>query len=96
MIILNCAFNKKIGKKPIYETFDNFIGQDGTRGLGGLLISLFLIFIVVLAIIIAVRCNPNNQFVYALIAFLFSEIYLIQFFIRKYIIQEKNYCSGIF
>jgi len=96
MIILNCAFNKKDGKVPIYETFDNFISQGTVKGMGGLLISLFIIFIVVLAVIIAVRCNPNNQFAYALIAFLFSEIYLIQFFIRKYIIQEKNYCKGVF
>jgi len=96
MILLNCAFNKKIGKKPIYETFDNFLTNEGTRGMGGILIALFIIFVVVLAVIIAVRCNPNNQFAYALIAFLFSEIYLIQFFIRKYIIKEKDYCKGIF
>ena len=57
---------------------------------------LGLVFIIVLAIIIAVRCNPDNKVAYAFIAMLFSEIYLIQFFIRKYIIQEKNYCSGIF
>jgi len=96
MILLNCAFNKEIGKKPIYETFDNFLTNEGTRGMGGILIALFIIFVVVLAVIIAVRCNPNNQFAYALIAFLFSEIYLIQFFIRKYIIKEKDYCKGIF
>ncbi len=94
MIIMNCAFNKEIGKVPIYETFDNYLSN--TRGIGGLFISIFIIFIVILAIIIAVRCNPDNQFAYAFIAFLFSEIYLIQFFIRKYIIQEKNYCKGIF
>lgn len=96
MILLNCAFNKKIGKKPIYETFDNYIGSENLKGFGGLFISIFIIFIVILAVILAVRCNPNNQFAYALIAFMFSEIYLIQFFIRKYIIQEKNYCKGIF
>jgi len=96
MIILNCAFNKKIGKKPIYETFDNYLSFNAASGFGGMLIALFIIFILVLAIIIAVRCNPNNQFAYALIAFLFSEIYLIQFFIRKYIIKEKDYCKGLF
>lgn len=96
MLILNCAFNKKTGKVPMYENFDNFIGGECFQGFGRLAIALFLVFIVILAIIIAVRCNPNNQFAYALIALLFSEIYLIQFFIRKYIIQEKNYCSGIF
>lgn len=96
MIILNCAFNKSDGKKPMYETFDNYLSSSTTKGFGSFLLSLFMIFIVVLAIIIAVRCNPNNQLAYGFIAFLFSEIYLIQFFIRKYIIQEKNYCNGIF
>lgn len=95
MLLLNCAFNKEIGKVPMYENFDNLMTIDNVS-IGGLLIALFVIFIVILAIVLAVRCNPNNQFAYALIAFLFSEIYLIQFFIRKYIIKEKNYCKGIF
>jgi len=72
MILLNCAFNKKIGKKPIYETFDNYIGSENFKGFGGLFISIFIIFIVILAVILAVRCNPNNQFKDALIAFMFS------------------------
>jgi len=95
MILLNCAFNKKIGKVPMYETFGVITGPTIYRGIGGFFASIFILFIVILAIVIAVRCNPNNQLVYGLIALLFSEIYIIQFFIRKYIIKEKNYCVGI-
>jgi len=95
MIILNCAFNKKIGKVPMYETFTMMSGNPILSGVSGLFVALFILFIVILAIVIAVRCNPNNSLAYGLIAFLFSEIYLIQFFIRKYIIQEKDYCKGI-
>lgn len=95
MIILNCAFNKKIGKIPMYETFGLMSNNPVFSGFGSFFVALFVIFFVILAIVIAVRCNPNNQLAYGLLALLFSEIYLIQFFIRKYIIKEKDYCKGI-
>jgi hypothetical protein len=96
MILLNCAFNKKIGKVPMYETFGNMDPSSIFRGVGGFFVSLFVLFIVILAIVLAVRCNPDNKLAYGIIALLFSEIYLIQFFIRKYLIKEKNYCTAIF
>ena len=96
MILLNCAFNKKIGKVPMYETFGNMDPSSFFRGIGGFFVALFILFIAILAIVLAVRCNPDNKLVFGIIAFLFSEIYLIQFFIRKYLIKEKNYCSAIF
>lgn len=95
MILLNCAFNKKIGKVPMYETFALMTNNPSFFGIGGIFTSLFILFIVILAIVIAVRCNPNNSLAYGFLALLFSEIYLIQFFIRKYIIKEKDYCKGI-
>jgi hypothetical protein len=96
MILLNCAFNKKIGKVPMYETFGNMDPSSFFHGIGGFFASLFILFILILAIVLAVRCNPDNKIAYGIIAFLFSEIYLIQFFIRKYLIKEKNYCTAIF
>jgi len=80
----------------MYETFGNMDPSSFFRGIGGFFVALFILFIAILAIILAVRCNPNNKLAYGIIAFLFSEIYLIQFFIRKYLIKEKNYCSAIF
>jgi len=98
MILLNCAFNAQNGKKPMYETFDNVVCQQfpALQGWVGIFTSIFVIFIVILAVIIAVRCNPESPAAYVFLALFFSEIYLIQFFIRKYIIQEKNYCKGLF
>ena len=89
MIIMNCIMNPKIGKKPIYETF--IVKNPAINWI----VSLIIIALVITAILIAVRCNPSNKFAYRLIAFLFSEIYLIQFVIRKYLLKEKNYCVGI-
>ena len=96
MILLNCAFNKKIGKVPMYETFGNMDPSSFFHGIGGGITSLFILFILILAIVLAVRCNPDNKLAVGIIAFLCSEIYLIQFFIRKYLIKEKNYCTAIF
>jgi hypothetical protein len=89
MIILNCAFHPKIGKKPIYETF--IVKNPAANWI----ITIIIIAIVITAILIAFRCNPENKLAYGFIAFLFSEIYLIQFCIRKYLIKEKNYCVGL-
>jgi len=95
MILLNCAWNKKIGKVPMYETFALMSGNPVMSGVSSLFVALFVLFIVILAVVIAVRCNPDNSLAYGFLAFLFSEIYLIQFFIRKFIIKEKDYCKGI-
>jgi len=80
----------------MYETFGVMDNSSIFRGVGGFFVSLFVLFIVILAIVLAIRCNPDNKIAYGIIAFLFSEIYLIQFFIRKYLIKEKNYCTAIF
>jgi hypothetical protein len=44
------------------------------------------------AVVIATRCNPNEKWGYGILAFLFPEIYLIQWGIRKYIVKEATYC----
>lgn len=96
MILLNCAFPKRDGTVPMYETFRGMVTEDPSKHMGNFLFYLFSIFVIVLAVVLAVNCNPKNEFAFGLLAFLFSEIYLIQFFVRKYIINEKNYCTGIF
>jgi len=95
LTLLNCAFPKKDGTVPMFETFRGMVSGD-TRYSGSFLFMLFALFFVIFAIVLAIRCNPNHEFAYGLLAFLFSEIYLIQFFIRKFVIKEKNYCTGIF
>lgn len=50
--------------------------------------------LVLIATIIAIRCNPKNYFI-PLLAILFPEIYLIQFAVRKYLINDKRYCVGL-
>lgn len=49
-------------------------------------ISIHVIF-AFLALIIAIRCNPGKLLI-PIVAVLFPELYLIQFGVRKYILQE--------
>jgi lipopolysaccharide/colanic/teichoic acid biosynthesis glycosyltransferase len=58
----------------------------------------FLIIVLAIALIpvyIAVKCNPEHPVMYGILAFLFSEIYLIQFLVRKFAIKSPGYCSAI-
>lgn len=53
------------------------------------------IIIIIFAVKTAIRCNPENPWLFGVIAFFFPEIYLLQFGIRKYLIKEKGYCKSI-
>lgn len=47
----------------------------------------------ILAAFIAYECNKSGSYILTcVVAFLFPEIYFGQFFIRRYIFQEPNYC----
>ena len=65
------------------------------RAIVSLLFALFGIVMVVTAVLVASKCNPQKQFGYAIIAFLFPEIYLLQFGVRKYLLKQKGYCGGL-
>ncbi len=75
-----------MGKKDGNKS--TFYGIDAVWGV----ISLGM---VIMAVSIAVRCNPMNSIFYGFVAFLFSEIYLLQFAIRKYILHTPGYCGGM-
>lgn len=51
----------------------------------------FRVILMIVAIVLAIHCNPNQKLPYGLFAFVFSEIYLLQFGIRKYILKEPAY-----
>lgn len=56
-------------------------------------LSMLLIVTALPAVMVAINCNPNNQILYGLIAFLFSDIYLLQWAIKKFILKNENYCK---
>ena len=58
------------------------------------IIAIFILLTVVPAVLIATGCNKGTQAVLSgVFAFLFSDIYLFNYALRKFVLKEKGYCS---
>ena len=53
---------------------------------------LAVVLAVVPAVLIARQCNPEFKVRYGILAFFFSDIYIFQWAIRKFVINEPEYC----
>ena len=58
-----------------------------------LFISFILLCTTMPAVLVAINCNPNNKILYGFIGFFFSDLYLIQWSIKKFILKQANYCK---
>ena len=92
MVLVGLGIRSLIRK----EGFSNILSNDNNEivsymlgGMGG----LFLVMNMIPAILIAIHCNPDKKLMYSMIGLLFSDIYLLQWSIRKFIFKEKNYCK---
>jgi hypothetical protein len=56
-------------------------------------ITLLLMVTALPAVLVAVDCNKDNKWLYGLLAFLFSDVYLLQWSIKKFILNRANYCK---
>lgn len=56
-------------------------------------ISLLLFFTALPAVLVSVNCNKDNKILYGFIAFIFSDLYLLQWSIKKFIIKDPEYCK---
>ena len=54
---------------------------------------LAVVLAVVPAVLIARQCNPEFKIRYGILAFLFSDIYIFQWAVRKFIMNEPGYCE---
>ena len=52
-------------------------------------LTMLLVVTALPAVMVAINCNPDNQILFGLIAFLFSDIYLLQWAIKKFILKMK-------
>ena len=53
---------------------------------------LAVVFAVVPAVLVARQCNPELKIRYGILAFFFSDIYIFQWAIRKFVMNEPEYC----
>ena len=57
-------------------------------------IAVFVLLTVVPAVLIATGCNKGSQAVVSgIFAFLFSDIYLFNYALRKFVLKKRGYCS---
>jgi|TARA_B110000285_G_C15084982_1_gene595662 hypothetical protein len=45
------------------------------------------------AVMVAINCNPDNKVLFGLLSFFFSDIYLLQWAVKKFILKKENYCK---
>jgi len=58
------------------------------------LVAVFILLTVVPAVLIATGCNKGTQAVVSgVFAFLFSDIYLFNYALRKFVLKEAGYCA---
>ena len=85
VIILN---NRKV--------IDNLVNNDNTINNNVYMIvniALLFIFTAIPAVLVAVNCNKDKKVLYGILAFMFSDIYLLQWSIKKYVLKTDNYCE---
>jgi len=56
-------------------------------------LTILLLFTAIPAVLVAVNCNPKNPILYGLIALIFSDLYLLQWSIKKFVFKFDKYCK---
>jgi hypothetical protein len=75
----------------VKENFNN--DKESNNITNSLLLSVLLLFLLVVpAVLVSQQCNPTNKVGYGILAFLFADIYLFQWSIRKFVINTPDYC----
>lgn len=55
-------------------------------------ITLLLLVTTIPAVLVAINCNKQNQIGYGILSFFLSDIYLLQWAIKKFIMKKPDYC----
>ena len=96
MSILSLTIINMIRKNTL-ESFINIIDGDSSKLIKDNLyimiyITILLMITTIPAVLIAVNCNKTEPIKYGILAFLVSDIYLLQWSIKKFIIKYPDYC----
>ena len=96
MALLSLAI-LNLTRKRTFESFKTFIEGNPEKILKDNLYTmiymiLLLIITTVPAVLVATNCNKNNPIGYGILAFIFSDIYLLQWSIKKFVLKYPNYC----
>ena len=84
-------------RRNTLESFINLMEGDTNKiikdNLYTMIYILFLLLITTIpAVLVAVNCNKSEPIKYGVLAFLLSDIYLLQWSIKKFVFKYPNYC----
>ena len=96
MALLSLAI-LNLTRKRTFESFKTFMEGNPEKILRDNLYTmvymiLLLIITTVPAVLVAVNCNKENPIGYGILAFIFSDIYLLQWSIKKFVLKYPEYC----
>lgn len=58
-------------------------------------LALFLLINIIPAVLVAYNCNKNDKIKYSILAFIFADLYLLQWAIKKFILKRPDYCRNL-
>lgn len=96
MSLLSLAiFN--LSRKRALESFKTFLEGSSDQILKDNLYTMGYMIILLLvttipAVLVATNCNKDSKIMYGIVAFLFSDIYLLQWSIKKFVLKYPDYC----
>ena len=60
--------------------------------LGYICICIFILMNVIPALLIAYNCNKNFKILHLIVAFIFSDVYVFIYAVRRFVYNDKKYC----
>ncbi len=96
MSVLSLAI-LNLSRKRTLESFKTFLEGNHDKILRDNLYTMIYMIILILittipAVLVATNCNKDNRVLYGILAFLFSDIYLLQWSIKKFVLKYPEYC----
>ena len=81
----------KNSERPDYEEYKDSVLR---TIINYSLVAVFVLLTVIPAVLIANGCNKGSRgIIPQIIAFLFSDIYLFNYALRKFVLKEPGYCN---
>jgi hypothetical protein len=86
-----------LSRKRALESFRTFLEGSPDQILRDNLYTMIYMIIILLvttipAVLVATNCNKDSKVLYGIVAFLFSDIYLLQWSIKKFVLKYPDYC----
>tara|TARA_Y100000385_G_C12781471_1_gene503689 strand:+ start:168 stop:491 length:324 start_codon:yes stop_codon:yes gene_type:complete len=60
--------------------------------IGYVCICIFILINVIPALLIALNCNHDYKIAHLIVAFIFSDVYVFVYAVRRFIYNDKKYC----